>query len=94
MASLGLPYLSRTFVLEKLLLPVSTSEKEAKQIIRDYYATFNPGLEHVYPESLKGQVEFIYNALVKEGKLEEYLEQYKALTLQRKKEKGLLPKSS
>ncbi len=71
-----------------------TSEKEAKQIIRDYYATFYPGLEHVYPEALKSQVEFIYNKLVKEGKLEEYLEQYKALTQKRKKEKGLLPKSS
>ena len=94
MASLRLAYLSRTFVLKKLLLPVPTSEKEAKQIIRDYYATFNPGLEHVYPEALKGQVEFIYNNLIKEGKLEEYLEQYKTLTLQRKKEKGLLPKNS
>ena len=94
MASLRLPYLSRTFVLKKLLLPVRISEKEAKQIIRDYYATFNPGLEHVYPEALKGQVEFIYNNLIKEVKLEEYLEQYKALTQQRKKEKGLLPKNS
>jgi len=93
-ASLRLPYLSRTFVLKKLLLPVSTTEKEAKQIIRDYYAAFYPGLEHVYPEALKRQVEFIYNKLVKEGKLEEYLEQYKALTLQRKKEKGLLSKNS
>jgi len=73
---------------------MSTSEKEAKQIIRDYYATFYPGLEHVYPEALKGQVEFIYKNLIKEGKLEEYSELYKTLTLQRKKEKGLLPKSS
>lgn len=94
MASLRLAYLSRTFVLKKLLLPVSTSEKEAKQIIREYYATFYPGLEHVYPEALKGQVEFVYNNLVRGGKLEEYLEQYKVLTVQRKKEKGLHPKNS
>ena len=73
---------------------VTTSEKEAKEIIRDYYATFYPGLEHVYPEALKGQVEFIYDALTKEGKLEEYLEQYKALSQARKKEKGMAPSSS
>jgi len=93
-ASLGLLYLTWSFVLKKLLLPVSTSEKQAKEIIRDYYATFYPGLEHVYPEALKGQVEFIYKNLTKVGKLEEYLEQYKALALQRKKEKGLLSKNS
>ena len=72
---------------------MSNSEKEAKEIIRDYYATYYPGLEHVYPEALKGQVEFIYNRIVKEGKLDEYLEQYKTLTFQRKKEKGLIKKN-
>jgi hypothetical protein len=70
-----------------------TSEKEAKEIIRDYYATYYPGLEHVYPEALKEQVEFVYNRLVKEGKLEECLQQYKTLTFQRKKEKGLIKKN-
>ena len=73
---------------------VATSEKEAKEIIKDYYATFYPGLEHAYPQSLKGQVDFVYNRLVKEGKLDEYLKQYKALALERKKEKGLVPKDS
>ena len=73
---------------------VAINEKEAKQIIRDYYATFYPGLEHVYPEGLKGQVEFVYNALTKERKLEEYLQKYKALSVERKKQKGLLPKDS
>lgn len=73
---------------------MSTSEKEAKEIIRDYYATFYPGLEHVYQEALKGQVDFIYNALVKEGTVEEYLEQYKAVSEKRKREKGLTKPSS
>lgn len=68
---------------------MSTSEPEAKKIIRDYYVTFYPGLEHVYPEHLKGQVDFIYNSLVKESTLDKYLKEYQILTEKRKKVKGI-----
>ncbi|EQB63224.1 MAG: hypothetical protein RBG1_1C00001G0803 [candidate division Zixibacteria bacterium RBG-1] len=68
---------------------MSISEPEAKKIIRDYYITFYPGLEHVYPEHLKGQVDFIYNSLVKESTLEKYLKEYQVLTEKHKKAKGL-----
>ncbi len=72
---------------------MSAREKEAKEVIRDYYATYYPGLEQVYHGALKEQVEFVFNRLVNQGKLDEYLQQYKALTLQRKKEKGLVKKA-
>jgi len=68
---------------------MSISEQEAKKIIRDYYAAFYPGLEHVYPEHLKGQVDFIYNNLVKEGSLEKYLKEYQILTEKHKKVRGI-----
>ena len=87
---------SQIFILARLyaslIIDMPITENEAKEIIRAYYATYYPGLEHVYPEALKGQVEFVYNRLVNEGKLEEYLQQYKTLTFQRKKEKGLIKK--
>ena len=87
MASPGISYVIRTF---SLILPgMATDEKTAKNIIRDYYASFYPGLEHVYPQALKGQVEFVYNRLVKERRLEEYLQEYRKLAVQRKKEKGI-----
>ncbi len=66
------------------------NEQEAKKTIRDYYVTFYPGLEHVYPEHLKGQVDFIYNSLVKESTLEKYLKEYQVLTEKRKKIKGII----
>ncbi len=65
-------------------------EQRARKIIRDYYATFYPGLEHVYPEHLKGQVDFIYNSLVKDSTLEKYLKEYQILTEKRKKLKGII----
>jgi len=68
---------------------MSTSEQEAKKIIRDYYVAFYPGLEHVYTEHLKGQVDFIYNNLVQESSLEKYLKEYKILTEKQKRVKGL-----
>jgi hypothetical protein len=86
-ASPGISYVIRTF---SLILPgMATDEKTAKNIIRDYYASFYPGLEHVYPQALKGQVEFVYNRLVKERRLEEYLQEYRKLAVQRKKKKGI-----
>jgi len=69
---------------------MSVNEQEAKKIIRDYYVTFYPGLEHVYSEHLKGQVDFIYNNLVKEGSLEKYLKEYQILTEKYKKVKGVI----
>ncbi len=65
-------------------------EQRARKIIRDYYITFYPGLEHVYPEHLKGQVDFIYNSLIKESTLEKYLKEYQVLTEKRKKLKGII----
>jgi len=64
-------------------------EHRARKIIREYYATFYPGLAHVYTEHLKGQVDFIYNNLVKEGSLEKYLKEYQILTEKYKKVRGI-----
>ncbi len=69
---------------------MSISEPEAKKIIRDYYVTFYPGLEHVYPEHLKGQVDFIYNSFVRESNLEKYLKEYQILAEKHEKAKGII----
>jgi len=68
---------------------MSDSQKQAKEIIREYYATFYPAMKEVYPQDLETQVEFIYTGLVKEGKVGEYIKKYQELTEVRKKEKGI-----